>query len=231
MERHLVFVTGGTGYMGSRLLPALVARGHRVRALVRPGSERKLPPGCESVLGDALDASSFLERVSPCDTFVQLVGVSHPSPAKAPEFRTVDRAACRAGVEAARSAGVHHFVYVSVAQPAPVMKAYVAARREGERAVREAGFPSVTVLRPWYVLGPGHQWPRLLSPAYWVWEHLPATREAAQRLGLVTLPQMVAALVAAVEAPPRGVRVVEVPEIRRMGVAGFEDEMTGPGAL
>ena len=39
-----VFITGGTGYLGSRLIPRLVARGHAVRALVRPGSEGKLPP-------------------------------------------------------------------------------------------------------------------------------------------------------------------------------------------
>ncbi len=200
--------------MGSRLLPALLARGHRVRALARPGSERRLPPDFEIVLGEALDASSFAGRVPPCDTFVQLVGVSHPSPAKQREFRSVDLAAALSGVEAARGGGVRHFVYVSVAQPAPVMKAYVAARREGEQAVREAGFPSATILRPWYVVGPRHQWPRLLAPAYWVWEHVPSTRDTARRLGLVTLSQMVASLVRAVEEPPRGVRVVEVPELR-----------------
>lgn len=39
-----VFVTGGTGYLGTPLIRALVKRGHSVRALVRPGSEKKLPP-------------------------------------------------------------------------------------------------------------------------------------------------------------------------------------------
>jgi uncharacterized protein YbjT (DUF2867 family) len=228
MEHRLVFVTGGTGYMGSRLLPVLLARGHRVRALARPGSARRLPPDLEIVLGDALDASSFAERVPPCDTFVQLVGVSHPSPTKHREFRSVDLAAALSGVEAARGASVRHFVYVSVAQPAPVMKAYVAARREGEQAVREAGFPSATILRPWYVVGPRHQWPRLLAPAYWVWEHVPSTRDTARRLGLVTLSQMVGALVRVVEEPPCGVRVVEVPELR--GQRAGEDETPGKGA-
>src|SRR5512143_612939 len=49
--RHEVFVAGGTGYIGSRLVPLLLSRGHRVRALARPGSERRLPPGCEVVSG------------------------------------------------------------------------------------------------------------------------------------------------------------------------------------
>jgi len=228
MKRRFVFVTGGTGYMGSLLLPTLLARGHRVRALARPGSEEKIPPGCEAVLGNALDASSFAGSVSPCDTFVQLVGVSHPSPAKGREFRAIDLPAAHAGVEAARRAGVQHFVYVSVAQPAPVMKEYVAARSEGERAVREAAFAAATILRPWYVLGPHHQWPRVLAPAYWVWEHLPSTRDTARRLGLVTLSQMVAALVATVEDPPGGVRIVDVPAIRAARPTTPAAEAAGP---
>jgi hypothetical protein len=72
-----------------------------------------------------------------------------------------------------------------------------------------------TFLRLWYVLGPGHRWPYLLVPAYFVFERLPGTRDAARRIGLVTLPQMVAAIVRAIESPPVGVRIVEVPEIRR----------------
>lgn len=145
---------------------------------------------------------------------MQLVGVSHPSPAKAAEFRSVDLASVRASAEAASAAGVEHFVYVSVAQPAPAMKAYAAVRAEGEAIVRATGM-NATFLRPWYVLGPGHCWPYLLVPFYWLFERLPPTRETAMRVGLVTLRQMVAALVRAVENPARGVRIVEVPEIRR----------------
>ena len=79
-ERHSVFITGGTGYMGQRLIARLLKRGHDVRALVRPGSEKKLPAGCTPVSGNALDGVSYAGRVPPSDTFVQLVGVAHPSP-------------------------------------------------------------------------------------------------------------------------------------------------------
>ncbi|HYK42565.1 MAG TPA: NAD(P)H-binding protein [Thermoanaerobaculia bacterium] len=212
VSRH-VFVSGGTGYVGSRLIPRLLERGHRVRALVRPGSESKVPAGAEAVPGDALRSETFSARVPPCDTFVQLVGVSHPSPAKAPLFRSIDLASARAGGEAAAAARVSHFVYVSVAQPAPAMKAYVAARAEGEAFLTSLGVDA-TFLRPWYVLGPGHRWPYALLPAYWLLEKLPPTREGARRLGLVTLAQMVAALVHAVENPARAIRIVDVPGIR-----------------
>ena len=73
--------------MGSRLIPRLLARGHRVSALARPESQGRLPLGCEAILGNALDANSYSEFVRPATTFVQLVGV--PSqPGQGAEFRS-----------------------------------------------------------------------------------------------------------------------------------------------
>jgi len=211
-----VFVTGATGYIGSRLIPELVARGHRVSALARQASAPRLAPGCRIVVGDALDAASYASQIDAADALVHLVGVAHPSPAKAEAFRRIDLASVRAALAAAVQARVPHFVYLSVAQPAPVMHAYVAARAEGEALIRASGI-AASVLRPWYVLGPGHHWPRLLLPAYYLLERLPGTRDAARRLGLVSVGQMVAAIVRAVESPPSGVRLWGVPEIRSPG--------------
>ena len=147
--------------MGLWLIPRLLKRGHEVRALIRPGSEKKLVKGCTPVLGNALDGRSYAGKIAPCDTFIQLVGVAHPSPAKGDEFRRIDLPSGLGAVAAAREAGVKHFVYLSVAQPAPMMKAYIEVRAECEKAIRDAGL-NATVLRPWYVLGPGHRRPYLL---------------------------------------------------------------------
>ena len=208
-----VFVTGGTGFMGRNLIMELVRRGYSVKALVRHGSEHKLPHGCQAVQGDALDKSSFASQISPAETFVQLVGVTHPNPAKKDEFRAVDLGSALAAIEAARAAGISHFIYVSVAQPAPVMKFYIAVRAEAERMIRESGM-NATILRPWYVLGPGRRWPLFLKPMYWLMERIPTTRESALRLGLVTIDQMVSTLVRSVENPVQGLRILGVPEIR-----------------
>lgn len=214
-----VFVTGGTGYIGSRLIPQLLSRGHAVRALVRPGSKNKLPKGprgAEVVWGNPLDRDTFASQVQPADTFVQLVGVPHPSPAKAEQFKTIDLASARASVSAAAEAGVRHFLYVSVAHPAPVMKAYTETREKAEGILKSSGL-TATVLRPWYVLGPGHRWPYLILPLYWLFGLVPSKRETVRRLGLVNVRQMVDALTWAVENPPQlqqGTRVIEVPEIR-----------------
>jgi uncharacterized protein YbjT (DUF2867 family) len=209
-----VFVTGGTGYVGRPLIEALLDRGYRVHALVRPGSEGKLPPGARAVVGDALNEATFAGAIPRGATVVHLVGTPHPSPAKAREFVSVDLASIKAGVAGARQATARHFIYVSVAHPAPVMRAFIAARREGEALVRASGIRA-TILRPWYILGPGHRWPYLLVPLYSLLRCFPKTRDGAERLGLVTRRAMVAALVEAVDTPPAGAaRIVEVPEIR-----------------
>lgn len=211
-----VFITGGTGYIGQRLAPVLLARGHRVRVLARPGSAARVPAGASAVLGDALDASTFSDALGSSDTLVHLVGTPHPSPAKAAEFRRVDLPSIHAAIAAAVRSPVRHLIYVSVAHPAPVMKAYIEVRSAGEAAIAQAGL-TATVLRPWYVLGPGHWWPIALEPMYAIAGLVPSMRASAQRLGLVTIDQMVAALARAVDHPPPAgtIAVIEVPQIRR----------------
>jgi uncharacterized protein YbjT (DUF2867 family) len=208
-----IFVTGGTGYLGSRFIPLMLNRGHKITALVRKGSESKVPEGCTIVVGDPLQAQTYQHRVKPADTFVHLVGVPHPSPAKAAQFRSIDLVAANASLDAARYANVNHFAYLSVAQPASVMKAYVESRREAEERIRESGI-NATFLRPWYVLGPGHRWAYALVPFYKLFEVFPLTRASALRLGLVTLPQMLNAMVRAAENPPNGIRIIDVPQIK-----------------
>ena len=210
-----VFVTGGSGYIGRALIAALVTRRHDVTVLVRPTSTGRVPPAARSVVGDALDSATFADSLCPDTTLVHFVGTPHPDPSKASEFERVDLASIRASVAAARRAEIAHLVYVSVAQPAPMMHAYVAARAAGEASIAEAKL-TATVLRPWYVIGPGHRWPILLTPLYWVAERLAVTRDTAVRLGLVTLEQMTAALVRAIENPPPAgtFRIIDVPAIR-----------------
>ncbi len=215
-----IFITGGTGYIGSALATELVRRDHCVRLLVRPGSEHKVPRGCEVVHGDPLNAASYAGQISSADTLVHLVGVAHPSPSKAAEFRKIDLKSCQEAVQATSESRIRHFIYLSVARPAPVMREYQAARAEGEALIAGSGIPA-TFVRPWYVLGPGHRWPALLAPFYVLARYYPATRAAAERLALVTLAQMTRTLAWVVENPAEYIRVLEPFHIRR----GFGDLM------
>ena len=88
-------------------------------------------------------------------------------------------------------------------------------RATGEALLTATG-AQCSFIRPWYVLGPGHWWPYAIVPAYWVLERIPKTKESAQRLGLITISQMVNALAWAVENPPQQIRILDVPHIRRL---------------
>ena len=216
VKTRCVFVTGATGYLGARLIPLLLERGHQVTALARPESVRKVPTGCQIVVGNPLESGTFVEQVRGADTLVHLVGVPKPAPWKGSQFRAIDGPSAVAAIRAAREAGVRHMVYVSVAHPAPVMRDYIAVRSECEAAIAGAGLVA-TILRPWYILGPGHWWPLALQPVYRLMEQFPGTRAAALRLGLVTIHEMLMTMLWAIEQPPSGSRVIEVPEIRRLG--------------
>ena len=211
-----ILVTGGTGYIGRHVIPRLVSRGHRVRVLARQSSIAQVPAGATPISGDALNEDSVAGALRPGDTVIHLVGTPHPSPTKADQFDRIDLMSIRCTVGAAKRVGIEHLVYVSVAQPAPVMAHYLWVRSLGETMIREAQL-CATILRPWYVLGPGHWWPKAILPFYKIAELFPPTRAAAQRLGLVTIEEFVKALVRAVEDPPRAgrQRLLDVPAIRQ----------------
>jgi uncharacterized protein YbjT (DUF2867 family) len=212
-----VVVAGGTGYIGRLLLERLRASGFAVKAIARRESASKVPAGCRAVIGNVLDAATYQQQISPGSTFVHLVGVPHPAPWKGAQFRAIDLVSMKQSVAAAKQQGAEHFVYMSVAHPAPVMKAYIQVRMECEEIVRQSGL-NATILRPWYVLGPGHCWPVLLLPVYQILQWMPATREIAVRLGLVTREQLVGALLSAVETGADGIRVLETRQIRASGL-------------
>ena len=146
--------------MGQRLISRLLERGHEVRALVRSGSEKKLP-------ADALQFSAMrsTERAMPLRSLPRTPLCNWwewpiPAPAKAAGI-SPSRSSFRIGRggSAAKCAGIRHFVYLSVAHPAPMMHAYIAVRTECEGGHRHRAGLNATILRPWYVLGPGHWWP------------------------------------------------------------------------
>jgi nucleoside-diphosphate-sugar epimerase len=212
-QLHKIFITGGTGYVGRHLIPKLLKRGHDIYVLTRQNSVHKVPSGCHIIVGNALDKSTYQEKIASADTFIHLIGTPHPSPLKGEVFQKVDLLSIQEAVPAAVKAGIKHFIYISVAHPAPVMKTYIQVRIKGETLIRESRL-NATILRPWYILGPGRRWPYIFSPVYWMLKRFPSTKEFAQRLGFISLKEMINALAVSIENPPTGVRILEVPQIQ-----------------
>jgi len=213
--KHPVFITGGTGYMGKRLVKILLNEGFEVTALVRGQSVDKLPAGGAPIIANPFDASTYVNSVPPGSIFIHLLGVSHPGPKKKTLFFSVDLASLKQSVIAAKQSGARHFIYVSVAQfPTKIMGDYQEARRQGEQAVIASGIPS-TFIRPWYVVGPGHYWPLLFNPVFKLLEVIPRTSVQARSLALVSLKQMLRTLKnATLNLPGIPNTIIEIKDIK-----------------
>lgn len=212
-SKDRVFITGGTGYIGSRLIPLLFNSGFEVTALVRKGSEQKPDKRSRVVIGDALDSGSYRHFVEEGSTFIHLVGVAHPEPGKEKEFQEIDKVSIEEAVKAAKSAGVSQFIYLSVAEPAPVMKQFIEVRKYGERLLTDSALNAVFI-KPWYVLGPGHYWPYMLLPLYWLIMIIPPISKTARRLYPVKLKNVLNAIISSVKNPVKGIKSISTKELR-----------------
>jgi NADH dehydrogenase len=149
-----ILVTGGTGFIGPKVIHALRAQDRDVRALVRDlrRGARLAGWGCELVEGDVTDPAGLRRAVEGCETVVHLVAIRRGRPE---EFERVMTRATQDLVAAARDAGVKRFLLMSAAgtgeQTAAVVP-YFRAKWEMERAVRESGLAQTT-FRPSFVFG------------------------------------------------------------------------------
>jgi len=209
-----IAIAGSTGFIGRALVVALVARGMHVTSIMRPGTESRLPAGADCIVADPLDRATFLDAIRGFDAFVQLIGTPSPSPAKAEEFRRVDGGAGKEGAWACKEAGIPHYVYLSVPLDIPVMKAYVAVRAEVEALITSLGL-TASIIRPYYVLGPGRRWPYLVMPLLWIGRLIPGISRLARSMVFNTREQVVQAIVRAIEQPPTGIDVWNANRIKR----------------
>jgi uncharacterized protein YbjT (DUF2867 family) len=149
-----VLVTGGTGFIGPRVVHALRARELPVRALVRSAglATRLSTWGAELAVGDVTDAGSLRDACDGVDCVVHLVAIIRGRPQ---DFERIMAEGTRSLVSAAQRAGARRFVLASALGVDEWTKdavPYYAAKWEMERAVRESGLEHV-ILRPSFVFG------------------------------------------------------------------------------
>ena len=149
-----VLVTGVTGYIGTRLVPALLAQGRHVRVLTRDRSklaQRAWLDQVDVVEGDAMDRGTLERALAGTSTAYYLL---HSMDGK-PDFERRDRAIALRFAQAAREAGVHRIVYLSGLHPANVrLSAHLHSRKEVGDILMASGVPTA-VLQAAVILGSG----------------------------------------------------------------------------
>jgi uncharacterized protein YbjT (DUF2867 family) len=148
MTGTTVLVTGATGFIGSRLTPALVEQGYDVRAMTRR-PQAYGGPGT-AVSGDVHDAATLTDALGGVDVAYYLV-----HSLDAADFEDKDARAARAFGEVAADAGVRQIVYLGgLGAEDEQLSAHLRSRRQVEGLLGDGGVP-VTVLRAGIVIGPG----------------------------------------------------------------------------
>lgn len=152
-------MTGGTGFVGRSILADLAARGVMVSALARPRRGR-VPPamtGLRWVSGDFDQPQALSDLVSGASVVIHCAGATKALGRRG--FNTVNVTATARLVQAARAAGVGHFILLSsLAASRPLVSDYAASKAAGEGAALDhAGDMAVTILRAPAVIGPGDQ--------------------------------------------------------------------------
>jgi NADH dehydrogenase len=206
-----VCVTGGTGFVGPKVVHALRAQQHDLRCLVRkPADAGQLRSwGCEIVQGDVTDAGSLKRVVEGCDTVVHLVAIRQGRPEL---FERIMIQGTRDLVAAAKEAGVRRFVLMSALGTTEETKdlvPYYTAKWTEEQDVKGSGIDHV-IFRPSFIFGrdggilPTFKKLAKLTPV------TPITGPGTQRIQPIWIDNVASYFAAAVEKPEARNRTFEI---------------------
>lgn len=155
-----VFVTGGTGYVGSQIVQDLLGAGHEVSALVREGSESKLPAESEQieiVRGDALEPESFSDALAGCKAVIHLIAIIREFPQRGITFEKMNFETTRNVLEAAQKHDISRFIYLSaLGAKHDSESGYFNTKAASEDLIKESGL-DYTIFRPSIIHGPNDE--------------------------------------------------------------------------
>lgn len=198
-----VFLTGGTGFVGNEVLRQLVAAGHGVRALVRPGSEKKLAvlDNVEVHHGDATDPATLTGALAGCDAVIHLVGIIREFPDRGVTFERLHVEATVNVLAAAQEQGVRRYLHMSSNGTGPAgTTGYHRTKWQAEGAVRGSGL-DWTIFRPSLIFGPGGEFVTMLADLIRKTPVVPVIGDGKYRMQPVAVAQVAESFVRALSMP------------------------------
>ena len=206
-----VLVTGATGFVGGRLVPALLDAGHEVSALVRDRSRYDPPEGVTVFEGDVLEAEGLDEALAGVDAAYYLIHAMGGGEG----FEERDRRGARNFAQAAEGAGVDRVIYLSgLGVDRDDLSAHLRSRREVE-AVLGRGDYDLTVLRAAIIVGDGSASFRIVRQLSSRLPVMVTPRWVRTRVQPIAISDVVAYLVGVLEEPETAGETYEIggPEV------------------
>jgi NADH dehydrogenase len=147
-------IIGGTGFVGSYIVDALLDAGHEPHVLVRSGSEAKLHRAgeCKVTTGDLESPDAVDALVSGCDAVIYNVGILREFPGKGITFEALQYRGAKTVAEAAKRAGVRRFLLMSANGIDSAQTAYQTTKLKAEAMIRDSGL-DYTIFRPSVIFG------------------------------------------------------------------------------
>jgi NADH dehydrogenase len=198
-----VFVTGGTGFVGSEVLRQLTAAGHTVLALVRRGSERKLAvrDGVEIHHGDATDPVTLAGALAGCGAVIHLVGIIREFPSREITFERLHVEATRNVLAAASAQGVRRYLHMSSNGTGPAATiGYHRTKWLAEEAVRGSDL-DWTIFRPSLIFGKSGEFVTMLADLIRKMPVVPVIGDGQYRMQPVAVEQVAESFVRALTMP------------------------------
>ncbi len=198
-----VFVTGGTGFVGSEVLRQLSAAGHEVVALVRPGSENKLvaAPNIRMHPGDVTNPKSLPGGMAGCEAVIHLVGIIREFPARGVTYERLHVEATGNVLAAAASRGIRRYLHMSANGVREESVAdYHRTKWRAEEAVRSSRL-DWTIFRPSLIFGPGSELLSLLAGLIKKLPIVPVVGDGRYRMQPVAVGQVAQAYLKALAMP------------------------------
>jgi NADH dehydrogenase len=206
-----VFVTGGTGFVGSAIIEELVSRNYSVNALVREGKSRALRSNVNEIRGDLFDDRLLAEGLRGCSAAIHLVGIIMEKPGKGATFERIHVEGTRSIIDAACRSGIRRYVHMSALGSRPdAVSDYHKTKFRAEEYVRASGL-NYTLFRPSLIHGPHGEfmrmeanWARKKSPPFLFMPYFGAGllgRNGAGMLQPVYVKDVARAFVEALEKP------------------------------
>ena len=196
----LIFLAGGTGFVGGHVRQALLAKGHSIRLLVHKRSIGN-EPAVQEVEGDATLLPSFADAVKGCDATINLIGIIREFPRRNITFQRLHVEATRNIISAARTAGVQRHLQMSaLGTNADSSSGYFRSKFQAEEEVRGAGL-DYTIFRPSIIFGPKDDFVNKLAGYLRIFPAMPVIGDGEYKMQPIAADDVARCFVEALDKP------------------------------